>query len=793
MKKYISTLFFGLLALPLLANPTFLLDSTTFSKVNFNPFKFVQQPVQLKTVNSSTTINYCIPAEITDVEAITSVAFKTSKKVIFENNSAVTSTVGYEDFASLTPADLRKTSNYKIELKGSTNGAYYSSFVVMIDFNNDGIFGSTGAGDNTNFLEVIRVGELLYNSTGTDGKSVTALIEIPQNAVVGKTRMRILKRQTDLKSMNYAMNPCDLESTYGQIEDYTLNILEPKVCENAPAGDNLGEVYVPFINQQKVMVKDAAVGSYTDVLVYSGNRYDFKTTNESVYISLVDKNTKLPLSGGEGGITWVSDRTGVVRVYLSGDENCSLPAIKTDITLLSTNKISNPINEPCNVGIQTVGFLLSAPFKTANNQEIAIDLSAYAGRATTVSGIKINLLGDATTVDFDVLADLAGTPGDVIDKIKGTIVEKKLLGTFNGQKGYTYDITFDKAVEINALDVEHDVFKWLNVKTDAQAIELNSNYSVGYKVAIKNTTTTQGKWKVDDTKEAVYQLKAECTVNMCKQVVPYNADLPENAFPNLTLNAITPVYIDILVDQGKTLELNGIEVDGWYTLLIMKGDVPADVIPQIELSIVDNDPAKDEPIKATVTPIKTTLESENKQFILIKDVALDIALIQKRVTINFEKPLKLDGTKSQKYWLKLKATDLASYDINQNGNTRIGSLPIKVKTEFPEKEIPDILSIFPYELVYRLKTTCTNLGTDDQIKVTDLKVYPNPFTNQVTVESLVKIKQIEIFNMAGLKVNSTTTNDKKVNVNLGNLPAGVYLLRSLDENGKTNVQKLIKK
>ena len=47
--------------------------------------------------------------------------------------------------------------------------------------------------------------------------------------------------------------------------------------------------------------------------------------------------------------------------------------------------------------------------------------------------------------------------------------------------------------------------------------------------------------------------------------------------------------------------------------------------------------------------------------------------------------------------------------------------------------------------------------------------------------------------MSGLKVNSTTTNDKKVNVNLGNLPAGVYLLRSLDENGKTNVQKLIKK
>ena len=47
--------------------------------------------------------------------------------------------------------------------------------------------------------------------------------------------------------------------------------------------------------------------------------------------------------------------------------------------------------------------------------------------------------------------------------------------------------------------------------------------------------------------------------------------------------------------------------------------------------------------------------------------------------------------------------------------------------------------------------------------------------------------------MAGLRVSTKEANDRVVNLSLGQLPSGVYLLKTVDVKGKVNTQKLIKK
>ena len=76
-------------------------------------------------------------------------------------------------------------------------------------------------------------------------------------------------------------------------------------------------------------------------------------------------------------------------------------------------------------------------------------------------------------------------------------------------------------------------------------------------------------------------------------------------------------------------------------------------------------------------------------------------------------------------------------------------------------------------------STCnSSLGTGEVNTIDKLKVYPNPFKDQVTIESLENLKQIEIYNMAGLRVSTKEANDRVVNLSLGQLPSGVYLLKT---------------
>lgn len=70
-----------------------------------------------------------------------------------------------------------------------------------------------------------------------------------------------------------------------------------------------------------------------------------------------------------------------------------------------------------------------------------------------------------------------------------------------------------------------------------------------------------------------------------------------------------------------------------------------------------------------------------------------------------------------------------------------------------------------------------------------IKLYPNPATDLLTIDSKEKIQNISIYDMGGRKVNADLKNDK---VNVKNLNAGSYIISIETKDGKTT-EKFIKK
>jgi hypothetical protein len=88
-----------------------------------------------------------------------------------------------------------------------------------------------------------------------------------------------------------------------------------------------------------------------------------------------------------------------------------------------------------------------------------------------------------------------------------------------------------------------------------------------------------------------------------------------------------------------------------------------------------------------------------------------------------------------------------------------------------------------------------NVGSSvNTAKVLDnVRIYPNPFNNVVTVENLNNSKNITISNVLGQTVMNVPVTGSTVEINTANLDKGVYLITIVDNNNNMRTEKLIKK
>ena len=153
--------------------------------------------VSVTTLSNSVT--YCTAAATnTNDERIGNVKFGTI------NNSS-TGTAGYEDFTAVSTNVTRGTA-YTLSITPTWSSTKYKeAYAVYIDYNGNGLFTDSG--------------EKVWTKAGSTTTPVTGSITIPSTATLGATRMRVM-----LKYSTAPTSPCETY-TYGQVEDYTVNIM----------------------------------------------------------------------------------------------------------------------------------------------------------------------------------------------------------------------------------------------------------------------------------------------------------------------------------------------------------------------------------------------------------------------------------------------------------------------------------------------------------------------------------------------------------------------------------------
>lgn len=142
------------------------------------------------------------------------------------NNSSTCSTTSFDDFSSTN--SVSQNPGDTVSMNFTSNG-YSLNFAVWVDFNNDGLFSST---------------ERVITVPGGGSSNVNGSFVIPASASVGSHRMRVRAEY-----YGYAMPSDECSAlTYGETEDYTLNVLGETVIapvivvpENITVNNDLGE------------------------------------------------------------------------------------------------------------------------------------------------------------------------------------------------------------------------------------------------------------------------------------------------------------------------------------------------------------------------------------------------------------------------------------------------------------------------------------------------------------------------------------------------------------------------
>ncbi|WP_394666238.1 reprolysin-like metallopeptidase [uncultured Chryseobacterium sp.] len=151
------------------------------------------------TTLAGTAVSYCsASANNTADERIGNVTFGSI-------NNTSTGTAGYENFTSVS-TNVTRGSAYSLSITPVwTSTKYNEAYAVYIDYNGDGDFADSG--------------ELAWSKTGSTTSPVTGSITIPSTATVGATRMRVMMQYSSVPTSSCGTY------TYGQVEDYTLNIV----------------------------------------------------------------------------------------------------------------------------------------------------------------------------------------------------------------------------------------------------------------------------------------------------------------------------------------------------------------------------------------------------------------------------------------------------------------------------------------------------------------------------------------------------------------------------------------
>jgi chitodextrinase len=202
---------------------------------------------EVNVTTDATPINYCVSQSTNvDDEFISRVQLNT-----IDNTSAGQF---YSDFTSISTT-LTKGSQYTISITPTWTGTKYNEgYGVWIDYNKNGSFDDAG--------------ELVFSAAPSQTTPISGSFTVPTGALTASTRMRV--------TLSYNATPTScLGFQYGEVEDYTINIVSAAADTTAPIialngastiNLNIGDTYTEL----GATATDNVDGNLTSTIVTSG-------------------------------------------------------------------------------------------------------------------------------------------------------------------------------------------------------------------------------------------------------------------------------------------------------------------------------------------------------------------------------------------------------------------------------------------------------------------------------------------------------------------------------------------
>lgn len=88
-------------------------------------------------------------------------------------------------------------------------------------------------------------------------------------------------------------------------------------------------------------------------------------------------------------------------------------------------------------------------------------------------------------------------------------------------------------------------------------------------------------------------------------------------------------------------------------------------------------------------------------------------------------------------------------------------------------------------------TALSPIGIETPVEVLYTRVYPNPSHGEFVVESNEKLSSVEVYNLNGQRVFSALEPGESTAVSLGDMPAGLYMVRIMDDQMQVTVKKVM--
>ena len=344
----------------------------------------------------------------------------------------------YTDFTNIS-TNLTQDLNYTITVTPTWTGTIYNEgYSVWIDYNKDGDFNDAG--------------EQVWTRSATSATPVSGNFTVPSGSTQGNTRMRV--------SMKYNGIPTSCETfTYGEVEDYTVNIQGSGPDTTAPIITlngastidlNVGDSYT----EQGATATDNVDGDISANILIGGDTVD--TNNTGTYIVTYNVSDAANNAATEVtrtiNVTVIEDTIPpVITLNGSSTINLNVGVNYSEQGATATDNVDGDISaniiiggdivDTNNVGTYVVTYNVS---DAANNSaaEVTRTINVSEVQDTTPPVITLN---GSSTINLNVGDNYSEQGATATDNVDGDISANIIIGgdTVDTNTAGTYSVTYN--------------------------------------------------------------------------------------------------------------------------------------------------------------------------------------------------------------------------------------------------------------------------------------------------------------------------------------------------------------